>query len=58
MDFVIVDKLEDNTLTFSDSFSIQNEEKVKHGENLTAKMSKKLNETAEKSVCEIIKDNG
>ena len=58
MDFVIVDRLEDNSLIFSESFSIQKEEKVKHGENLAVKMSKILNEKAEKSVCEIIKDNG
>ena len=44
--------------TFNDDFSIINEENVKEGENLTLKKSKILNEKAEKTICEIIKDNG
>ena len=43
---------------FNDDFSIINEENVKEGENLTIKKSKILNEKAEKTICEIIKDNG
>ena len=37
---------------------IENEEKVKEGENLTAKKNKILLEKADNSVCEIIKENG
>ena len=44
--------------TFNDDFSIINEENVKEGENLTIKKSKILNEKAEKTICEIIKDKG
>ena len=49
---------EENYTTYSNISSIQYEEKVKLGENLTLKMSKILSEKAERSVCEIIKDNG
>ena len=56
MESAIID--EDNSQPFTNDFSIQNEEKVKHGENLTSKMSKILSEKVEKSICEIIKDNG
>ena len=49
---------EEDSSAFSNDFSIQNELYVKHGENLTSKMSKILAEKSEKSVCEIIKDNG
>ena len=44
--------------SFINDFSIINEENVKEGENLTIKKSKILNEKAEKTICEIIKDNG
>ena len=44
--------------SFIDDFSIINEENIKKGENLTIKKSKILNEKAEKTICEIIKDNG
>ena len=37
---------------------IQNEVKVKDGENLTLGKSKKLNDKAEKSVCQVITDHG
>ena len=47
-----------NDSPFIDDFSIKNEEKVKAGENLTTKNSILLAQQAEKSVCEIIKDNG
>ena len=48
----------DNSSSFSSEFSIQKENHVKLGENLTTKKSILLNEKAEKSICEIIKDNG
>ena len=41
-----------------DDLSIKNEEKVKSGENLSLKNAKILYEKIEKSVCQIIKDNG
>ena len=44
--------------SFIDDFNIINEENVKEGENLTLKKSKILNDKAEKTICEIIKDNG
>ena len=37
---------------------IENEEKVKEGENLTVTKIKILSEKADNSVCEIIKENG
>ena len=48
----------DNSSSFSSEFSIQKENHVKLGENLTIKKSILLNEKAQKSICEIIKDNG
>ena len=48
----------DNSSSFSSEFSIQKENHVKLGENLTTKKSILLNEKAENSICEIIKDNG
>ena len=47
-----------NNSPFIDDFSVKNEEKVKPGENLTAKNAMLLGQQAEKSVCEIIKDYG
>ena len=44
--------------SFIDNFSIQNEEKIEEGENLTLMNSKILLEKVEKSICEIIKDKG
>ena len=42
----------------NDNFSIVNEGNIKEGENITIKKSKILNEKAEKTICEIIKDKG
>ena len=44
--------------SFIDALSIQNEEKIEEGENITLMNSKILFEKAEKSICEIIKDKG
>ena len=49
---------EDQQIYTIDRSSIVHEEKVKKGENLTLAKNKILLEKAEKSVCEIIKDNG
>ena len=49
---------EDFSSVTLDGLSIKNEEKVKSGENLSLKNAKILNEKIEKSVCQIIKDNG
>ena len=57
-DFEIIDNIEDYTQSFTNNIAIQNKEKVKHGDNLTSKQSMLLSNQAEKSVCEIIKDNG
>lgn len=52
------DEKEDNSFEILDDIEIIKEEKVKVGENLSIKNAKILPEKAEKSVCEIIKDNG
>ena len=43
---------------YSSEFSIVKENRVKLGENLNTKKSILLSQKAEKSICEIIKDNG
>ena len=58
MDFVIIDRNEDNSLKCTNFSSNQNEEKDKLGENLTQKQFLSVSKQAEKSVCEIIKDKG
>lgn len=45
-------------ISFKDNFEIENEAKVKKGENITLKNTIILSEKAGKTVCEIIKDNG
>ena len=57
-DFEIIDNIEDYTQSFTNNFAIQNKEKVMHVENLTSKQSMLLSNQAEKSVYEIIKENG
>ena len=52
MEWVIID--DDNSQPVIHDFSIQNEEKVKPGENITSKMSKILNEKVENFVIIII----